>query len=136
MKYYFTAVLMILLMSKPGKCQKGSVWLSGGPSMGFAVSNKNFSYYYKNGIGGNLQANFGTAQLGSVTAHLSYLSFGAKKFTSNGCQFLNTFKSGVSDLFFELWFFCRSRCRFFLLWIWYIQWPYPFCCRGYYWLFI
>ena len=73
MKYYFTAVLMILLMSKPGKCQKGSVWLSGGPSMGFAVSNKNFSYYYKNGIGGNLQANFGTAQLGSVTAHLSYL---------------------------------------------------------------
>jgi len=49
-----------------------------GPSLGFPVSNSNFSYYFKNGVGGSLQANFGVSKLGSITANVLFISIGAK----------------------------------------------------------
>lgn len=112
MKHYFIAVLMILFMNMPGKCQKGSVWLSGGPSMGFAVSNKNFTYYYKTGWGGNLQANYGTARLGSVTMHLSYLSFAPKNLPITDASSSTLLKAGYQTHFLNSGFFVGADVGF------------------------
>lgn len=112
MKQYFSALLIVIFLTNTGRCQKGSVWLSGGPSLGFAVSNKNFSYYYKNGVGGNLQANFGVARLGSITAHLSYLSFGAKNLPVTDASSSTLLKAGYQTYFSNSGFFVGADAGF------------------------
>ncbi len=69
--------VFILILSNT-YCQKGSFFVGIGPSIGFPFSNKNFSYYYKNGIGGSLQSSFGVSKLGSITISVLYVSIGAK----------------------------------------------------------
>lgn len=76
-KVLITSVICIIVYSQ-AFCQKGVFSIGVGPTMGFPVSNKNFSYYYKNGIGGSLMANFGVSKLGSITTNILYISMGAK----------------------------------------------------------
>lgn len=59
-------------------CQKGSLFVGLGPAIGFPFSNKNFSYYYKNGIGGSLHSNIGIAKLGSIIISVQHISIGAE----------------------------------------------------------
>jgi hypothetical protein len=88
-------------------CQKGTFFLGLGPTAGFPVSNNNFSYYYKNGIGGSLQSSFGVSKLGSITIYASYISIGAKNppVTKTSLYF---FKTGYRTNFTDSRFFVST----------------------------
>ncbi len=58
--------------------QKGEISIGVGPSLGFPIGNKNFTYYYKTGIGGTVQANFGMTKFGSIITAVTVVSIGAK----------------------------------------------------------
>lgn len=73
--------------------------------MSFPISNKNFSYYFKNGIGGSLQINFGVSRLGSITTNFTYFSIRSKQPGIMNMS-LSFFKGGYSTNF--------SNSRFFL----------------------
>jgi hypothetical protein len=79
MKNLLTVLIIVILNFSEGLSQQGVHSLGAGPAIGFPVSNQNFTYYYKNGMGGSLQANFGVTKLGSVTVHFIHLSIGAKQ---------------------------------------------------------
>jgi hypothetical protein len=70
-----------------------------GPSLGIPVANKNFSYYFKNGIGGSSQANFGVSKLGSITINVLYVSIGAKRLPVTGNGSLTVIKTGYKTHF-------------------------------------
>lgn len=76
-KQLLLPVILILSISDT-YCQKGSFFAGLGPSVGFPFSNRNFSYYYKNGIGGSVQSNIGISKLGSITVTVLYFSIGAE----------------------------------------------------------
>ena len=88
--------------------QKGTHSVGIGPSLGIPVSNKNFSYYYKNGIGGSLQANFGLTKLGSVTANVLFVSIGAKNLPVTSKTSLTLIKVGYRTNFSDSRFFVSA----------------------------
>lgn len=61
-----------------GFSQKKIFSIGAGPSINFVISNANHNFYYKNGVGGTVQLNYGVTKLGTVTVTGSYLSIGAK----------------------------------------------------------
>lgn len=89
-------------------CQKGVISIGVGPSLGFPVANSNFSYYYKNGVGGSLQANFGVSKLGSITTNITYLSIGAKNLPVTGVGSLKFVKVGYRTSFLNSKFFAGA----------------------------
>ena len=93
-------------------CQKGIITIGAGPVMGFPVSNKNFSYYYKNGIGGSLQANIGMTKLGSITTKVFFLSMGAKKPPVTEKTSLTIIKGGYRTNFSDSRFFVDADAGF------------------------
>ncbi len=78
MKKILTTTAICIIVCSQLIAQKGVFSIGVGPSMAVPVSNNNFSYYFKNGIGGSLQANFGVSKLGSITTNVLYVFIGAK----------------------------------------------------------
>lgn len=99
MKLHHAFFFILLLQFNNGICQKGTVSIGGGPTMGFAAFNKNFTYYYKSGFGGSLQGVFGVTRLGSVTARLSYLSFPAENMPVTQALGTTFLKAGYQTYF-------------------------------------
>lgn len=78
MKKLIAVFSLIFLITLTAFSQKNTFSIGGGPSVSFALGNQNHNYYYKNGFGATLQANYGVTKLGTVTGTISYLSIGAK----------------------------------------------------------
>lgn len=104
----------MLLQYNVAVCQKGSVSIGGGPAMGFAAFNKNFTYYYKSGFGGSLQGVFGVTRLGSVTVRLSYLSFPAENLPVTQAFGTTFFKAGYQTYFHNSKIFTGADAGFAL----------------------
>lgn len=105
MKKTLFLVFIGLIFSFQVNAQKGTHSVGIGPSFGIPVSNKNFSYYYKNGIGGSFQANFGLTKLGSITANISFLSIAAKNLPVTNKSSLTLIKGGYRTNFSDSHFF-------------------------------
>ena len=105
MKKILTASVISLMVCSQAFCQKGVFSIGVGPSIGFPVSNKNFSYYFKNGIGGSLQANFGVSKLGSITTNVLFVSIGAKQLPVTNKSSLTLIKTGYRTNFLNSGFF-------------------------------
>lgn len=86
-------------------CQKGEISIGIGPSFGLPVFNKNFSYYYKNGIGGSVQAMFSVSKLGSITTNVLFISIGAKNLPVTTNSSLILAKAGYRTNFSDSRFF-------------------------------
>lgn len=104
MKKLLTVLIIGILNFSEGLSQQGVHSLGAGPAMGFPAFNQNFSYYYKNGMGGALQANFGVTKLGSVTVHFIHLSIGDKQPPVSKTS-LTFFKAGYRTHFLDSRFF-------------------------------
>lgn len=78
MKKFVIVLSSILFFTTVVFSQKNIFSIGAGPTVGFAIGNQNHNYYYKNAVGGTLQANYGVTKLGTITAAVSYLSIGAK----------------------------------------------------------
>ncbi len=109
MKKSFIAALISMISCSYAFCQKGVFSVGVGPAMGFPVSNKNFSYYYKNGVGGSLQANFGVSKLGSITTNILYISMGPKHFPVINKISLTLIKVGYRTNFSDSRFFADAN---------------------------
>jgi hypothetical protein len=88
--------------------QKGLVSIGAGPAMGIPFSNKNFSYYYENGIGGSIQSNIGMTKLGSITANFLVVSIGAKRLPVTDNSSLTLLKIGYRTNFSDSRFFVSA----------------------------
>lgn len=108
MKKIVISTVISLIVFYPAFCQKGIYSIGLGPSVGFPWFNKNFSYYYKNGIGGFLQTNFGVAKLGSVTANILLLSIGAENLPVTNNLSLTMIKVGYKTNFLNSGFFTSA----------------------------
>ena len=108
MKKILFIVFISLMFFFQADAQKGTHSVGIGPSLGIPVSNKNFSYYYKNGIGGSLQANFGLTKLGSVTANVLFVSIGAKNLPITSKNSLTLIKVGYRTNFSDSRFFVSA----------------------------
>jgi len=69
---------IIVLFCEKAISQEHSLTIGAGPAISFSVSNSNFKYYYKSGIGGSIQAGFGVTKLGSLTISSHFFSIGVK----------------------------------------------------------
>jgi hypothetical protein len=87
--------------------QKGTISVTLGPSGSFVLANQNFSYYYKNGMGGIVQASFGVSKLGSVIANYSYYKIGTRHSTTGNMK-LNCLKLGFHSFFSNSMFFFQA----------------------------
>lgn len=79
MKMFISMVIVFLMASSHIYCQRGGISVGLGPVFGGAVSNNNFNYYYKLGIGGALNVNYGLTKLGSITTSLFFLQIPGKR---------------------------------------------------------
>lgn len=87
--------------------QKNTFSIAVGPSVGFAISNQSHNYYYKNAVGGIMQANYGVTKLGTITATASYLFIGAKNLPVTKTS-LTQFKLGYKTGFLNSAFFVAA----------------------------
>lgn len=76
-----------------------------GPSHGLPVSNSNFSYYWKNGLGGTLQAQIGVTKLGSLVTNVSIINSAAKNLPVTNSVSLKLIKVGYRTNFSDSRFF-------------------------------
>ena len=103
-KIVATSVISLMVCTQVF-CQKGGYSVGLGPSLGFPVFNNNFSYYYKNGIGGSVQANFAVSKLGSITTNVLLISIGAKNLPVTNKSSLTLIKAGYKTNFLNSGFF-------------------------------
>ena len=87
--------------------QKNAFSIAAGPSVGFAIGNQSHNYYYKNAVGGTLQANYGVTKLGTITATFTYLSIGAKNLPVTKTS-LTQIKLGYKTGFLNSGFFAAA----------------------------
>ncbi len=87
--------------------QKNTFSIGAGPTVGFALSNQNHNYYYKNAVGGTVQANYSVTKLGTITATVSYLSIGAKNQPVTKTS-LTQIKAGYKTGFLNSGFFAAA----------------------------
>ena len=86
-------------------CQKGVFSIGVGPSHGLPVSNSNFSYYWKNALGGSMQAQFGLTKLGSIVTNVSIINSAAKNLPITSSATLKLIKVGYRTNFLNSGFF-------------------------------
>lgn len=87
--------------------QKSTFSIGVGPSIGFALGNESYNYYYKNAVGGLVQANYGVTKLGSIIGSVSYQSIGAKNFPVKKSS-LTQIKVGYKTGFLNSGFFVAA----------------------------
>lgn len=78
MKKVVTVLCSMLFITTIVFSQKNTFSIGAGPTVGFALGNQNYNYYYKNAVGGTVQANYSVTKLGTITATVTYLSIGVK----------------------------------------------------------
>ena len=78
MKKLLAVSFIVFFISTNTFSQKHTLFVGAGPAIGFPVANSNFTYYYKNALGGTVQVNYGVTKLGSVSTTVSYFFIGAK----------------------------------------------------------
>ncbi len=105
MKKIVTSLVIVFMFCSQVFCQKEGYSVGLGPSVGFPVFNNNFSYYYKNGIGGSVLANFGVSKLGSITANILFISIGTKQLLITTKSSLTLIKVGYKTNFLKSGFF-------------------------------
>ncbi len=87
--------------------QKKSFSIGVGPSIGFAVGNESYNYFFKNAVGGAIQASYGVTKLGSIISTVSYQSIGAKNAPVTKTNF-SQFKLGYKTGFLNSGFFLTA----------------------------
>jgi hypothetical protein len=96
MRISFILLPFFVFYTVTSSAQKISI--GAGPVLAIPVSNNNFNYYWKNGFGGNLQANFRVSKLGSLTANITYLSIRPKNLPAENTS-LSFIKAGYQTYF-------------------------------------
>jgi hypothetical protein len=107
MKKLLSIVLFLGIFFSEIHGQKGSISVMLGPSMSFVIANENFSYYFKNGIGGIVQTGFSVSKLGSVVANYSIYEIGSKHSTTGNLT-QSFLKFGFNSFFSNSRFFFQA----------------------------
>jgi hypothetical protein len=107
MKKFVIVLSSMLFITTIVFSQKNIFSIGIGPTVGFAVGNQSYNYYYKNAVGGTVQLNYSVTKLGTITAAASYLSIGAKNQPATKTSFAQI-KAGYKTGFLNSGFFAAA----------------------------
>ena len=108
MKKLLAVSCIVFFISTNTFSQKHTLFVGAGPAIGFPVANSNFTYYYKNALGGTVQANYGVTKLGSISTTVSYFFIGAKNQPVTKKTSLTMIKAGYRTNFLNSGFFASA----------------------------